>query len=109
MLTTAAIYYNCYNLGTRGFGNARAVAISFAAAQTRQAARVTNLSLEGATYGKTKFLLTRDDILGPKPGDLRETSAAWQELNEMIGHYVCAFEVPRNRATNNCMSQQSTP
>jgi hypothetical protein len=31
------------------------------------------------------LVLEREDILGPIPGDLRETSAAWQQLDKMVG------------------------
>jgi SpoVK/Ycf46/Vps4 family AAA+-type ATPase len=42
-----------------------------------------------------KKIITLDDIVGPQPEDLRQTSAAWKELKNMVGLGSLKHEVER--------------
>ena len=72
--------------GTKGFGNARAVANLFAQIGERQAARIIDLKNGDVRVdGAAAFILERDDVLGPKVQDLSTDSIAWGELEAMTG------------------------
>jgi len=69
--------------GGNGFGNARAVQNAFARITERQAARITS---ERMKKGKPDdFWFSKEDLIGPDPSKAVIDSAAWKELQELIG------------------------
>lgn len=69
--------------GKDGFGNARAVQNVYDAILRRQTTRLLAEKKQGKN--PDLFELQREDILGPPPSQVEETSAAWRELKNMIG------------------------
>lgn len=69
--------------GQEGFGNARAIGNLLSQITQRQAKRLTL----GRRHGLTPddFMMTVSDLLGPNPLATAVQSAAWKELQEMIG------------------------
>jgi hypothetical protein len=65
--------------GCRGFGNARAAQNLFDRMMQRQAARLAGDKLANPLQ------LTIQDIIGPDPTDLAQTSVAWAELQKLVG------------------------
>ncbi|EPE03906.1 aaa family ATPase [Ophiostoma piceae UAMH 11346] len=69
--------------GKPGFGNARAVQNVVAQILKRQANR---LRKERRSKKKPDdFLLTKEDLIGPEPGEALAKSAGWTKLNKLIG------------------------
>ncbi|KAI1362040.1 P-loop containing nucleoside triphosphate hydrolase protein [Xylaria arbuscula] len=78
----AAIHRISQGRGRHGFGNARTVQNYFQRICQRQARRVgqiKNPSMEERLY------FTKEDILGPRPTDVRAKSKAWAKLQSLIG------------------------
>lgn len=69
--------------GQKGFGNARALRIMLDRILRRQALRLTQERKEGRMTND--FHLTMEDIIGPDPAKARANSAAWIELQSLIG------------------------
>ncbi|KAK6992252.1 P-loop containing nucleoside triphosphate hydrolase protein [Favolaschia claudopus] len=69
--------------GTPGFGNARALANTFATITTRQATRLARQRKEGLK--PDDFLLTAQDLIGPNPAEASLQSKAWDKLQRLIG------------------------
>jgi AAA+ superfamily predicted ATPase len=70
--------------GKEGFGNARAVENFISKVADRQSVRVKREKRQSGVKVDT-FLLTKEDIIGPKPSQAVEHSKAWRKLKEMIG------------------------
>lgn len=69
--------------GSEGYGNARALENVWAQVTERQASR---LRKERATGGSPNDLLfTKEDIIGPEPSGAIKDSAAWRELQSLVG------------------------
>jgi hypothetical protein len=69
--------------GREGYGNARALENMWAKISERQASR---LQRERAAGGKPDdFLFTKHDLNGPEPSGAVRDSAAWKELQGLIG------------------------
>lgn len=66
----------------RGFGNARTVRNYFQRICQRQARRVGQLD---KPTRKDRLFFTKEDLLGPKPLDVKATSKTWAKLNSLIG------------------------
>ncbi|KAF8252466.1 P-loop containing nucleoside triphosphate hydrolase protein [Wilcoxina mikolae CBS 423.85] len=69
--------------GIRGFGNARSVDNLLARISERQAKRLTKQSKDG--LNPDYFLFIKEDLIGPDPSEAASSSAAWAELQELIG------------------------
>lgn len=69
--------------GKEGFGNARAAENCFQLMRDRQAKRLSHERRSGVTVDLR--LLTQEDIIGPNPSKALRASAAWKELQQMIG------------------------
>lgn len=69
--------------GREGFGNARALENFLAKVLERQAHRVQLERAKG--YQPDDFMLTQDDLIGPEPSRAVTDSAAWKELQGLIG------------------------
>ncbi|KAF8454733.1 P-loop containing nucleoside triphosphate hydrolase protein [Terfezia claveryi] len=69
--------------GGNGFGNARAVQNAFAKITERQAARIASERKAGEM--PDDFFLSKEDLIGPDPSKAVIDSAAWKELQELIG------------------------
>ena len=69
--------------GGNGFGNARAVQNAFATITERQAARIASERKDGEK--PDDFWFSKEDLIGPDPSKAIIDSAAWQELQELIG------------------------
>lgn len=69
--------------GREGFGNARALENFLAKVLERQAHRVQLERAKG--YQPDDFKLTQDDLIGPEPSRAVTDSAAWKELQGLIG------------------------
>lgn len=69
--------------GREGFGNARDLQNRFSKISERQAARIKREQRSGQPIDA--FLLTKEDIVGPDPGQALTKSAAWKELQSLIG------------------------
>jgi hypothetical protein len=72
-----------YARGKEGFGNARAVENALAKIQSRQAQRLRYERRAGKQ--PDDMLLTKEDILGPKPEAALKENASWRKLKAMIG------------------------
>ncbi|KAK1836439.1 P-loop containing nucleoside triphosphate hydrolase protein [Podospora conica] len=68
--------------GRRGFGNARTVRNHFQRICQRQARRLGQLVKPTI---KQRLFFTKEDLLGPRPLDVKATSKAWAKLNSLIG------------------------
>lgn len=69
--------------GREGFGNARALQNMLAKISERQADRLHHERVAGAK--PDDFLLTKEDLIGPDPSKAMVDSAAWKELQDLIG------------------------
>lgn len=69
--------------GRGAFGNARALENVLAKVLERQAHRVQRERAKG--YQPDDFMLTQDDLIGPEPSRVVTDSAAWKELQHLIG------------------------
>jgi AAA+ superfamily predicted ATPase len=69
--------------GREGFGNARALENMLAKVAERQADRLQRERSLGAQ--PDDFLLKKEDLIGPEPSQAITDSAAWKELQSMIG------------------------
>jgi hypothetical protein len=69
--------------GSDGFGNARALHNLFAKIHERQAARLQKERKDG--WFSNDFELTKEDLIGPDPSLASINSAAWRELQSLIG------------------------
>ncbi|KAH0556354.1 hypothetical protein GP486_005724 [Trichoglossum hirsutum] len=69
--------------GKKGFGNTHAVESALLTVCGRQADRVCRERAGGEK--PNLFLLTREDMIGPKPLDALNKSRAWQKLQNLIG------------------------
>ncbi|KZT25311.1 P-loop containing nucleoside triphosphate hydrolase protein [Neolentinus lepideus HHB14362 ss-1] len=69
--------------GTKGFGNARALANMFSKITERQSSRLSKALREGQSADD--FLLVQEDIIGPEPSKVMQESKAWKKLQGMIG------------------------
>ncbi|KAK0673404.1 P-loop containing nucleoside triphosphate hydrolase protein [Cercophora samala] len=68
--------------GRRGFGNARTVRNYFQRICQRQARRLGQLR---KPTKQQRLFFTKEDLLGPRPLDVKATSKAWAKLNSLIG------------------------
>ncbi|KMU89771.1 stage V sporulation protein K [Coccidioides immitis H538.4] len=69
--------------GNRGFGNARAVENLIGQISSRQARRLQKLRVQGKEPDCNFF--TQEDVIGPDPSDVLQSSHAWNELQKLIG------------------------
>jgi SpoVK/Ycf46/Vps4 family AAA+-type ATPase len=69
--------------GKKGFGNARALENAFSKVCERQADRLRREYIDGKK--PDEFLLTKEDLIGPKPLDTLSKSKAWWKLQNLIG------------------------
>ena len=69
--------------GREGFGNARALENCLARIAERQANRIHQERVAGAQ--PDDFLFKKEDIIGPEPSGAITGSAAWKELQGLIG------------------------
>lgn len=68
--------------GRRRFGNARTVRNYFQRICQRQARRLGQIDKPTM---KDRLFFTKEDLLGPKPLDVKATSKTWAKLNSLIG------------------------
>ncbi|KAI0446545.1 P-loop containing nucleoside triphosphate hydrolase protein [Xylaria telfairii] len=78
----AAIRRISQGRGRRGFGNARAVQNYFQRICQRQASRIGKLKNPSM---KQRLYFTKEDILGPRPINVKANSKAWAKLKSLIG------------------------
>ena len=69
--------------GRPGFGNARALQISFSKVTERQAERVNHERRHGLT--PNDYMLSKEDLIGPNPSSAILKSKAWAKLQELTG------------------------
>ncbi|KAK4694124.1 stage V sporulation protein K, partial [Lecanoromycetidae sp. Uapishka_2] len=69
--------------GSPGFGNARALEVTYSLIAERQAERVTRERKEGSS--PDDFFLSKEDLIGPDPSKAILKSPAWDELQSLIG------------------------
>ncbi|KAL4079908.1 P-loop containing nucleoside triphosphate hydrolase protein [Scleroderma yunnanense] len=69
--------------GRPGFGNARALQNMFSKICERQAERVEKTRRAGGSADD--FLMSKEDLIGPDPCQVLPQSAAWTELEGLIG------------------------
>jgi hypothetical protein len=69
--------------GREGYGNARALENMWARISERQASRLQRERAAGAK--PDDFLFTKADLIGPEPSGAVRDSAAWKELQGLIG------------------------
>lgn len=69
--------------GKKGYGNARALENAWGAVTERQASRIQRERAKGTQPNDLYF--AKEDLIGPEPSRAIEESAAWKELNSMIG------------------------
>ena len=69
--------------GTEGYGNARALENIWAQVTERQASRLRKERAEGGSPDDLFF--TKDDLIGREPSEAIKDSAAWKELQSLIG------------------------
>lgn len=69
--------------GREGFGNARALENLLARISERQAERLQQERVAGLK--PDDFLLKKEDLIGPEPTNAVTNSAAWKELQSLIG------------------------
>ncbi|KAL2270703.1 hypothetical protein VTJ83DRAFT_74 [Remersonia thermophila] len=68
--------------GKRGFGNARSVESLFMRICERQARRLRQTTMQSF---EDCLFFTKEDIFGPPPSDVRETSLAYRALHKLVG------------------------
>ncbi|PKS09397.1 hypothetical protein jhhlp_004012 [Lomentospora prolificans] len=69
--------------GRDGFGNAREVENALSRICNRQADRLRKQRRSGKA--PDDLLLTKEDLIGPEPGNALANSKAWKKLNSLIG------------------------
>lgn len=69
--------------GREGYGNARALENMWAKISERQASRIQRERAAGAK--PDDFLFKKEDMIGPEPSGAVRESAAWKELQGLIG------------------------
>lgn len=69
--------------GREGFGNARALQNMFQKVSERQAERISQESGKGLR--PDPFLLLKEDLIGPDPSKAIAHTAAWTELQALVG------------------------
>lgn len=69
--------------GREGFGNARTIENTLASITQRQATRLTRQRRSGDK--PDDLLLTKEDLIGPKPSEALAKSVGWRKLTELIG------------------------
>ncbi|KAK5072925.1 hypothetical protein LTR64_000665 [Lithohypha guttulata] len=69
--------------GREGFGNARSLENVLSKTTDAQSARITRERRSGLQ--PDDFWLSKEDIIGPEPSGALVRSAAWQELQSMVG------------------------
>lgn len=69
--------------GKEGFGNARTVENMLAIISQRQATRLSRERRQKAN--PDDFLLTKEDLIGPKPSEALGKSKGWQDLQKLYG------------------------
>ncbi|MCJ1288012.1 hypothetical protein MMC26_007365, partial [Xylographa opegraphella] len=69
--------------GREGFGNARALQNMLAKISERQADRLHRERVAGVK--PDDFVLTKEDLIGPDPSKAIVKSAAWREIQDLIG------------------------
>lgn len=69
--------------GKEGFGNARAVENALDMISRRQADRLRKMRRSGAK--PDDFCFTKEDLIGPEPGEALGQCDAWKKLQELIG------------------------
>ncbi|KAH6848029.1 P-loop containing nucleoside triphosphate hydrolase protein [Chaetomium sp. MPI-CAGE-AT-0009] len=69
--------------GKEGFGNARAVENALDRVSRRQADRLRRERRTGAK--PNDFFFTKEDLIGPEPGEALTKCEAWKKLQNMIG------------------------
>ncbi|KAI1943949.1 hypothetical protein LOZ66_000537 [Ophidiomyces ophidiicola] len=69
--------------GQEGFGNARAVQTQVSKIADRQAKRLRDQRRLGKQ--PDDLLLTKEDLIGPKPSNVLKDNAAWLELQNLTG------------------------
>ncbi|KAK0753005.1 hypothetical protein B0T18DRAFT_433875 [Schizothecium vesticola] len=80
----AAIRRLAHARGTPGFENGRSVEKLFAQFRKRQALRLTQTRLEALDLKKW-LQFTKEDVMGPCPSQVKQTSTAWAELKALTG------------------------
>ena len=69
--------------GMEGYGNARALENVWAQVTERQASRLRKERVAGGS--PDDLLFTKEDVIGPEPRGAIKDSAAWKELQSLIG------------------------
>lgn len=69
--------------GRPGFGNTRALQITFAKSTELQAERVNRERKEG--LAPDDYMLSKEDLIGPDPSSAVLKSKAWEKLQELTG------------------------
>ncbi|KAL2257927.1 hypothetical protein VTK26DRAFT_8952 [Humicola hyalothermophila] len=69
--------------GKEGFGNARAVENALDIISRRQGDRLRKARKGGAT--PDDFIFTKEDLIGPEPGDALARCPAWKKLQDLVG------------------------
>ncbi|KAJ3564153.1 hypothetical protein NPX13_g7945 [Xylaria arbuscula] len=69
--------------GKEGFGNARAVENTLALISQRQSERLRRERRQ--RKNPDDFLFTQQDLIGPEPSSVLDTSTAWKKLQDLIG------------------------
>jgi Cdc6-like AAA superfamily ATPase len=72
-----------YSRGKEGFGNARAVENNLDRISRRQANRLRRERKSGAK--PSDFFFTKEDLIGPDPGEALTKCEAWKKLQSLIG------------------------
>ncbi|OAL25146.1 hypothetical protein AYO22_05023 [Fonsecaea multimorphosa] len=71
------------NRGRPGFGNARSLHNTWSRVSERQAQRLVKERKDGLSPDDLFF--SKEDLIGPQPKGVIQTSAAWRELQSMVG------------------------
>ncbi|KAF3761456.1 P-loop containing nucleoside triphosphate hydrolase protein [Cryphonectria parasitica EP155] len=69
--------------GREGFGNARTIENTLKTISGRQAVRLSRQRRKGKK--PDDLLFTKEDLIGPEPGEALSKSKAWQELQKLVG------------------------
>ena len=83
LYTRIAVCRLGHGRGQEGFGNARALENMLAKMSERQADRLRRERTGGTQ--PDDFFLTKEDLIGPEPSSALINSAAWKELQGLIG------------------------
>lgn len=71
--------------GKEGFGNARAVENALDIVSRRQADRLRKERRSGVKPGPNDLYFTKEDLIGPEPGEALAKCEAWNKLQTLIG------------------------